>query len=135
MSLAGKTAVVTGAAGNTGMAVVRALLEDGLRVALVDVDAMRLDSLVRFLRGNTHAVACDVGDAAAVKAAFAEVEKVLGPVEVLVNAASQTSLMKLRHSGKCLARLATGSTGGAPVLQEPCDASSPLQQWRIVVKL
>ena len=92
MTLAGKAAVVSGAAGNIGMAVVRALLEDGLQVALVDLDAMRLDSLVRFLRGNTLAVACDVGDASNVSSAFAQVEKVLGPVEVLVNAASLSTL-------------------------------------------
>ena len=98
MTLAGKAAVVTGAAGNTGMAVVRALLEDGLQVALVDLDAMRLDSLVRFLRGNTLAVACDVGDAASVRQAFSQVEKVLGPIEVLVNAASQSALERAENT-------------------------------------
>ena len=47
MVLKGKTAVVTGAAGTMGLAVVRALLEDGAQVALVDIDALRLDGLVR----------------------------------------------------------------------------------------
>ena len=41
-TLTGKTAVVTGAAGPMGLAVVRNLLEDGAQVALVDIDAMRL---------------------------------------------------------------------------------------------
>ena len=89
MTLAGRTAVVTGAAGNIGLAVVRALLEEGAQVALVDVDAMRLDSLIRFLRGTTLAVSCDVGEPGAVRQAHQQVEKVLGPVDVLVNAASQ----------------------------------------------
>lgn len=83
--LAGKTAVVTGAAGPLGLAVVRALLEDGAQVALVDLDAMRLDGMIRFLRGATIAVPCDSGDAEAVKRAFPQVEKTLGPVDILVH--------------------------------------------------
>jgi 3-oxoacyl-[acyl-carrier protein] reductase len=85
MTLSGKTVVVTGAAGTMGLAVVRAMLEDGAQVALVDVDAMRLDGMIRFLRGSTIAVPCDVSDAMAVKQAHQQVEKVLGPVDVLVN--------------------------------------------------
>ena len=85
MVLEGKTAVVTGAAGTMGLAVVRALLEDGAQVALVDVDAIRLDSLVRFVRGTTIAVPCDVTEAGAVRQAHQQVEKLLGPVDILVN--------------------------------------------------
>jgi 3-oxoacyl-[acyl-carrier protein] reductase len=85
MTLNGKTVVVTGAAGTLGLAVVRTMLEDGAQVALVDVDAMRLDSLIRFLRGTTLAVACDVSEPGSVRQAHSQVEKVLGPVDVLVN--------------------------------------------------
>ncbi|MGZ5105393.1 MAG: hypothetical protein ACXWHB_13000, partial [Usitatibacter sp.] len=59
MMLNGKTAIVTGAAGHAALAVVRGLIEDGAQVGLVDADALRLDSLIRFLRGNTVAVPCD----------------------------------------------------------------------------
>jgi len=93
-ALAGKTAVVTGAAGTMGLAVVRGLLEDGAQVALVDVDAMRLDSMIRFLRGPTVAVPCDVSDAEAVKRALQQVEKALGPVDILVNNAGVSSSEK-----------------------------------------
>src|ERR1700693_4455459 len=95
MVLKGKTAVVTGAAGAMGLAVVRALLEDGAQVALVDVDALRLDSLIRFLRGTTIAVACDITDAAAVRNAHQQIEKVLGPVDILVNNAGILSNNKV----------------------------------------
>ena len=64
MTLTGKTVVVTGAAGTMGLAVVRTLLDDGAQVALVDVDALRLDSMIRFLRGQTVAVACDISEPA-----------------------------------------------------------------------
>jgi 3-oxoacyl-[acyl-carrier protein] reductase len=85
MVLSGKTAVVTGAAGTMGLAVARVLLEDGAQVALVDVDALRLDSLIRFLRGTTLAVSCDVSQSGAVRQAHQQIETVLGPVDILVN--------------------------------------------------
>jgi len=91
MPLQGKTAVVTGAAGTLGLAVARALLEQNAHVALVDHDAMRLDSLVRFLRGPVMALASDVTDPAAVREAVARVEASAGAVDILVNAASVES--------------------------------------------
>jgi 3-oxoacyl-[acyl-carrier protein] reductase len=94
MALAGKTAVVTGAAGTLGFAAVRALLEDHAQVALVDIDAMRLDSMIRFLRGTVAAIPCDVSDPMAVAEAHRKVEKALGPVDILVNAASIGSAEK-----------------------------------------
>ena len=86
-ALAGRTAVVTGAAGTLGLVAVRALLEDGATVALVDIDAIRLDSLIRFLRGATLAVPCDVTDWTAVRQSFANIEKALGNIDILVNQA------------------------------------------------
>ena len=87
-ALGGRTAVVTGAAGTLGLVIARVLLEDGARVALVDIDALKLDSLIRFLRGSTLAVPCDVSDANAVQQAFIAIEKNLGPVDLLVNQAN-----------------------------------------------
>ena len=88
MVLTGRTAVVTGAAGTLGLAAVRALLEDGAQVALVDIDAMHLDSLIRFLRGNVVAVPADVSDSGSVRDAHQKIEKLLGPVDILVNSAT-----------------------------------------------
>jgi 3-oxoacyl-[acyl-carrier protein] reductase len=92
MPLQGKTAVVTGAAGTHGLAVARALLEQNAHVALVDHDAMRLDSLVRFLRGPVMALASDVTDPSAVREALARIEASAGAVDILVNAASAPSI-------------------------------------------
>ena len=92
--LRGRTAVVTGAAGTLGLVIARALLEDGANVALVDTDALRLDSLIRFLRGTTLAVACDVSDAGAVRQAFMSIESNLGPIDILVNEANVQSTEK-----------------------------------------
>src|SRR4051812_17811836 len=95
MTLNGKTVVVTGAAGTMGLAVVRMMLEDGAQVALVDIDAMRLDGVVRFVRGATAAIPCDISDPAAVRQAHQQVEKVLGPVDILVNNAGILSNEKV----------------------------------------
>ncbi len=91
MILKDKVALVTGAAGALGLAAARVLLEEGARVALVDVDALRLDSVSRFLRGERLPVACDVSDPPAARAAFEKVRAELGPVDVLVNAAGATA--------------------------------------------
>ena len=82
---------MTGGAGTLGLAAVRVLLEDGARVALVALAALRLDMLSRFLRGERIVVAADVCDAAAVRAAHERVAADLGPVDILVNAAGGSS--------------------------------------------
>jgi 3-oxoacyl-[acyl-carrier protein] reductase len=91
MTLNGKTAVVTGAAGTMGLAVARMFLEEGARVALVDLDAMRLDGLTRFLRGSILAVPCDISDAQSVRQAQQHIEQTLAPVDILVNNAGVLS--------------------------------------------
>jgi NAD(P)-dependent dehydrogenase (short-subunit alcohol dehydrogenase family) len=73
--LDGKVAVVTGAGGGIGGAIVETLQAQGARVAAADIQAPPL---------GDHAVAMDVRDPAAVDAAFAEVERELGAVQVLV---------------------------------------------------
>jgi len=95
MVLAGRTALVTNATGNIALAVVRALLEDGAQVALVDADAMRLDSLVRFLRGPTLAVPAESFDAGAVRHAQQQVEKAFGPIDILVNTTDEPAAARI----------------------------------------
>ncbi|HEX5093241.1 MAG TPA: SDR family NAD(P)-dependent oxidoreductase [Burkholderiales bacterium] len=67
--LKGRVAVVTGAAGTMGKAVVKALVADGLRVVGLDVRAAK------------GCVVCDISDPAAV----AQTVKRIGRVDVLVN--------------------------------------------------
>jgi len=99
MELNGKTAVVTGGAGGMGVAAARALLDGGAAVALVDLDALRIDSVVRFLKGKTAAVSCDVSDPASVRSAAARVAQELGPVDILVNNAGILSNNKAEATG------------------------------------
>ncbi|WEH36698.1 2,3-dihydro-2,3-dihydroxybenzoate dehydrogenase [Streptomyces sp. AM 4-1-1] len=86
----GMTALVTGAAGGIGSAIVRTLAERGVRVAAVDRDAEVLSRVVAQLRGESlqvHAYPCDVTSSAAVNLMVDTVERELGPLDQLVNAA------------------------------------------------
>jgi 3-oxoacyl-[acyl-carrier protein] reductase len=90
--LKGRVALVTGAAGAMGMATVRALLGEGMRVAMADLDSVRLAGLAREFGDQALPVPFDVADAAAVDAAVARVEReTTAPVDVLVNNAGVLS--------------------------------------------
>lgn len=80
--LAGKRAVVTGAAQGIGAAIARRLAAEGAVVALFDLDAAKAGAVL----GAPHiGVACDIADTASVDAAFALVQEKLGGVDILVN--------------------------------------------------
>lgn len=85
VSLEGRVALVTGAAGTMGLATVRMLLADGFRVAMADVNAKRLEQEAALLGAGAFPLAADISDPKASEAAFAQIERALGPVDVLVN--------------------------------------------------
>ncbi|MDO0925218.1 2,3-dihydro-2,3-dihydroxybenzoate dehydrogenase [Streptomyces sp. TG1A-8] len=93
-------ALVTGAAGGIGAAVVRALAERGAVVAAVDRNADALRETVAKLVAEddlrVEAFAVDVTDSAAVDALVDTVERDLGPVDHLVNAAGVLRLGEVR---------------------------------------
>ena len=90
-SLGGKLALVTGAAGVVGLAVSEALIEDGLRVVMVDLQAARLAELAGRLGANAIPLALDISDARAVAAAWTGIAHDHGAVQVLVNNAGVLS--------------------------------------------
>lgn len=81
----GRIALVTGAAGAMGLAVTRALAEEGFRVAMADLPSPRLDAAVKDVGGGARGYGFDVSDPAAAETAFRQVEAELGPVDSLVN--------------------------------------------------
>ena len=93
--LEGKVAVVTGAGGTMGRAVVEALLDDGCRVAAIDIHPDSMRPLVAANGDAVLAVACDISDPAAVAAAHAQVVGALGEVDILVNNAGILSNNKI----------------------------------------
>ncbi len=95
----GKTALVTGAAGGIGEAVMRALASRGVRVAAVDRDAERLNVAVKSAAGeglDVSAFPADVTLSSDVDGLVAEVESTLGPLDFLVNAAGVLRLAEAR---------------------------------------
>ena len=93
--LKGKTALVTGAAGTMGLAATRVLLEDGCRVAMVDVNHERNQTLARELGNNAMAFSFDISNADAVRDGHAQIVRELGKVDVLVNNAGILSNNKV----------------------------------------
>jgi len=84
-SLENKVALVTGAAGTMGLAVVKALLEDGCKVAMVDVSAERNRALADELGPRAQPFSFDISDPMAVSDGHALIVKAFGPVDILVN--------------------------------------------------
>jgi 3-oxoacyl-[acyl-carrier protein] reductase len=78
-----RIALVTGAAGPMGLATAKALLADGHRVAMADLDGRKVEMLAAEIGG--YPIAFDVADVNAARGACARVEKELGPVDILVN--------------------------------------------------
>jgi 3-oxoacyl-[acyl-carrier protein] reductase len=87
-ALAGRVALVTGAAGGIGAATVRALAEAGARVVALDLDGADLETLVAGIAaqgGEALACTADVTDARAVGAAVEAAARRWGRLDILVN--------------------------------------------------
>jgi len=82
-----KTALVTGAARGIGRATVKRFLEDGWRVALLDIDGDNLKKTMAAIAKPdlTLAITCDVADPAGVVRAIDTVAQKFGRLDVLVN--------------------------------------------------
>ena len=94
-TLAGKVALVTGAGGTMGRAVVHALRADGCRVAMIDLNPASMDGLLLEHGASVLAVACDIGDRDAVLRAHARVLASFGAIDILVNNAGILSNNKV----------------------------------------
>jgi 3-oxoacyl-[acyl-carrier protein] reductase len=87
-SVAGRVAVVTGAASGMGRAVARLLGAEGARVATLDRNgdgAAKVADAISLAGGIAYARTLDVADAEEIRAAVEDVAGRLGPVGILVN--------------------------------------------------
>ena len=101
-----KVAVVTGGANGIGRGIVEALLDEGVRIVIADIEAPVLDQTVHDLkdRGEVSGVQTDVSDFASVESLAKSVFDRYGACHLLFNNAGVTS-----------------GGGGLPWEQEPND--------------
>ncbi|WP_018634240.1 bifunctional rhamnulose-1-phosphate aldolase/short-chain dehydrogenase [Neomegalonema perideroedes] len=95
-SLAGRVALITGAAGGIGAATARKYLGEGACVMLADIDAAALEEVRQgFAKGfgadMVRSVALNVTDEAGVIGAYAEVAREFGGLDILVSNAGIAS--------------------------------------------
>lgn len=93
-SMAGKVAMVTGAASGLGLAIAEVLAEAGAHVALADIDRDGLDRAVEAIAasgGSAEGVVLDVSDRAAIRQATDEVVSRRGRLDAMVANAGITA--------------------------------------------
>lgn len=84
-SLAGQVVAITGGARGIGRATAAALIAEGARVAIGDIDAALAQRTATELGSGTIGLALDVTDPASFESFLAQTERQLGPLEVLIN--------------------------------------------------
>lgn len=88
--LAGRVAAITGAGGELGSCMARALGEIGVRVAVLDIDGDKAEEAAASVReagGRALALRCDVLDEAAIHECRRRIEEEWGPPDILINGA------------------------------------------------
>ena len=130
MRLEDKVAVVTGGGAGIGEAICHRLADEGARVAALDISLPAAQQVIKAI-GDGLAAEVDVSDSAAVDAAFAYVERDLGPVDVLVNNAGAVGLDHVRRVSPRLARQRAEMAAVGRV-ETPLDALVRLsdEEWR-----
>ena len=130
MMLEGKVAVVTGGGSGIGEAICIRFVQEGARVAVLDIDEGAA-KLTADLAGGGLPVVADVSDSAAVDAALVSVESELGPVEVWVNNAGIAERAYAdRVNERAERQLAEAASAGA--ITTPLDGlvSMSDDEWR-----
>lgn len=122
MEIKNNTFVITGAAQGLGEAIGLALAKLGANLALLDVNAERLDQVAELCKQagapNCLAVTCDVASETGVTRAFSAIEERLGAISGLVNNAGilRDGLLVKVRDGEIVERLS-------------------LQQWQQVIDI
>ena len=84
LHIRGKAALVTGASGGLGLAVAKALADEGVRVAICSRDQSRIEAAAVAVGNGTVALVCDMADPVARAALVDEATARLGSLDILV---------------------------------------------------
>jgi 3-oxoacyl-[acyl-carrier protein] reductase len=88
LGIQGRTALVLGAGGGLGRAIATALAQEGVNVALGDIDAAAVAGTaeeVAAAGAKAHSLTWDLADLAGIAAHVSSIESALGAVDILVN--------------------------------------------------
>jgi 3-oxoacyl-[acyl-carrier protein] reductase len=94
-SIAGRVAIVTGAASGMGRATARLFASEGAQVAVVDLDLAACEAVATECGHGALAYALDVADGAAIASTVAQIGADFGAVDILVNNAGVSSFCGL----------------------------------------
>ncbi len=94
-SVAGRVAIVTGAASGMGRATALLLAREGAKVAVTDLDPAACEAVAAEAGDGARAFALDVSDGEAIKRAVADVAAHFGGVDILINNAGVSSFCPL----------------------------------------
>lgn len=83
--LAGRRAIVTGAASGFGLGIAQAFAAEGARIVIVDRDRPAGTAAAAAIGPAAHAIACDVADGASVERMAGDALSWLGGLDILVN--------------------------------------------------
>ncbi|WP_370191698.1 SDR family NAD(P)-dependent oxidoreductase [Qipengyuania sp.] len=94
-SIAGRVAIVTGAASGMGRATALLFAAEGARVAVTDLDLVACEEVARECGAEARAYALDVADGDAIARVVAQVAEDFGGIDILVNNAGVSSFCAL----------------------------------------
>ena len=86
--LAGKTALITGAARGIGLAFAQAYVREGARVAIADINLEAAKEAAAGIGPEAMAVHVNVADQVSIETCIAEVEAAFGGIDILINNAA-----------------------------------------------
>jgi 3-oxoacyl-[acyl-carrier protein] reductase len=97
-SIAGRVAIVTGAASGMGRATAKVFAQEGALVAVTDLNLAACEAVARECGGGARPFALDVSDPDAIATTVAHIGEEMGGIDILVNNAGVSSFAPLDRS-------------------------------------
>ncbi|MBX7493315.1 SDR family oxidoreductase [Qipengyuania sp. 1NDW9] len=94
-SIAGRVAIITGAASGMGRAMARLFASEGARVAVTDLDRAACEAVAKECGDNARAYALDVSDKEAIETVVGQIAEDFGGIDILVNNAGISAFCAL----------------------------------------